>query len=403
MRKRVIYQQDRTRLNDPGGAGVVTQCTRAGNFVYIAGQGGLSLDDRLIGAGDPARQARQACENIKTLVEMAGGSLADVVKIVVYVTDRAHQPATYRAIRQLFPGVWPCRTAYVVPGLARAELLIEIDAWAFIDDDKTKKQLLRSQQLSGADGGMAQGYRAGNLVYLQGQGGSTLDGLPVGRADPAAQAHAAMENLKALMELAGGSLGDVVRIVMGVTKREDRTVAYPVVRSYWPGVPPPGTGLIADGLASDDVMFQIDAWGFVDTPSVRKRVIRTHDVGIAGMPGSTGRAGQCVRAGNWVFLQGQVGWTLEGELVAIGDPAGQARQAMENIKALMELAGGSLSDVVRMVIYVTDRAAHTAVDPIIRDFYGGARPCGTGIVVKGLARPEMQVEIDAYGFIDDPE
>ena len=270
MKKRVIHQQDMPRLNDPGRTGVVTQCTRAGNFVYITGQGGLSLDGRLIGAGDPARQARQACENIKTLVEMAGGSLADVVKIVVYVTDRAHQPATYQAIRQFFPGVWPCRTGYVVPGLARTERLIEIDAWAFIDDDKTKKQLLRSQELSGADGGMAQGYRAGNLVYLQGQGGSTLDGLPVGRADPAAQAHAAMENLKTLMELAGGSLGDVVRIVMGVTKREDRTVAYPVVRSYWPGVPPPGTGLIAEGLASDDVKFQIDALGVRGYPGGAK-------------------------------------------------------------------------------------------------------------------------------------
>jgi enamine deaminase RidA (YjgF/YER057c/UK114 family) len=104
-----------------------------------------------------------------------------------------------------------------------------------------------------------------------------------------------------------------------------------------------------------------------------------------------------------VFLQGQVGWTLDGELVASGDPAAQARQAMENIKALMVLAGGSLSDVVRVVTYVTSRATGEAVDPVIRDFHGGARPCGTSIVIKGLARPEMLVEIDAYGFIDDPE
>jgi enamine deaminase RidA (YjgF/YER057c/UK114 family) len=75
------------------------------------------------------------------------------------------------------------------------------------------------------------------------------------------------------------------------------------------------------------------------------------------MPGNTsGRGVQCCRAGNWVFVQGQVGWTLDAQVVAVGDPASQARQAMDNIKTLMEMAGGKLSDVVRLVVYVTDRS-----------------------------------------------
>ena len=155
--------------------------------------------------------------------------------------------------------------------------------------------------------------------------------------------------------------------------------------------------------ARRQLKIEVDAWGFIDTPEARKRVVRSHDLNTAGMLGSTGQAAQCVRAGNWVFLQGQVGWTLEGELVAVGDAAGQARQAMENIQALMELAGGSLSDVVRVVVYVTDRAVRDAAYPVIRRLWGDVWPCGTGVVVKGLARPEMLIEIDAYGFIDDPE
>jgi len=409
MRKQVIWKQDFSPLNLPGSQGVVVaQCIRAGNFVFITGQTAFDEHGKLVGVGDARAQAEQACENIKRLVALAGGTLDDVVKMVVYVTDRAHRQVTYPVIRRYFPRAWPCGTGYIVPGLARPELLIEIDAWAFIDDHRAQKKLLRTQNLDrmgvpGSSGVAAQAYRAGNLVYLQGQVGWTLDGELRGRGDPGAQARQAMENVQALMQQAGGSLADIVRVVTTVTDRKDRATSYPVIKDHWPGLPPPGTGLIVDGLATEDLKIEVDAWGFIDTPEARKRVVRSHDLNMAGMLGSTGRAAQCVRAGNWVFLQGQVGWTLEGELVAVGDAAGQARQAMENIKALMELAGGSLADVVRVVVYVTDRAVRDVAYPVIKQYWGGLWPCGTGVVVKGLARPEMLLEIDAYGFIDDPE
>jgi enamine deaminase RidA (YjgF/YER057c/UK114 family) len=67
----------------------------------------------------------------------------------------------------------------------------------------------------------------------------------------------------------------------------------------------------------------------------------------------------------------------------------------------MERAGGTLADVVRIVVYVTDRAYRDQVYPVIRAFFGEIAPCSTGLVVSGLARPELLVEIDAYGFIDD--
>jgi enamine deaminase RidA (YjgF/YER057c/UK114 family) len=112
----------------------VAECYRAGNLVALGGQGGRTLDGKPVGAGDPARQARQAMENIKTLMEMAGGTLSDVVRFVVYVTDREVRRSTYPAIRQYVGDLWPCGTGVVVKGLARDEFLIEIDAYGFIDD-----------------------------------------------------------------------------------------------------------------------------------------------------------------------------------------------------------------------------------------------------------------------------
>ena len=115
---------------------------------------------------------------------------------------------------------------------------------------------------------------------------------------------------------------------------------------------------------------------------------------------AVGSYAQGYRAGDFVFLQGQTGLTLDGELVGVGDPAAQTRQAMENIRALMQLAGGDLSDVVKMVVYITERAYRAQVYPVIDEFFGAQKPCSTGVVVKGLALEELVVEIDAYGVIE---
>ena len=114
---------------------------------------------------------------------------------------------------------------------------------------------------------------------------------------------------------------------------------------------------------------------------------------------ATGSYAQGYRAGDFVYLQGQTGLTLDGELVGPGDPAAQTRQAMENIRALMRLAGGDLDDVVKIVVYITEREYRPKVYPVIDEFFGPQKPCSTGIVVKGLALEELVVEIDAYGVI----
>jgi len=410
MKKRVVFTQDYTSLGMPGSGGAAAACYRAGSHVYVTGQTAFTLEGRLVGAGDPAAQARQAMENIKTLTEMAGGSLADIVKLVVYATNSSHRTAVQRIIRGYFPGILPCQTSFVIKGLGREELLVEIDAWGFIDDAGAKKQLIHARDdgdgaaTRGSGERVAECYRAGNLVALRSQGGWSLEGKAVNMADPAAQARQAMENIKTLMEMAGGGLPDVARTIYAVTERHNRHTAYPAVGAYFqPGPLPAGTGLIVNGLVHAESLIEIDTWGWIDTPDAKKRIVRTHDLGPAGMPGNPGgQAVQCCRAGNWVFIQGQVGWTLDARVVAVGDPAAQARQAMENIKTLMEMAGGKLSDLVRLVVYVTDRDVRTSTYPVIRQFVGDLWPCGTGVVVKGLAREEFLIEIDAYGFIDDP-
>jgi len=65
---------------------------------------------------------------------------------------------------------------------------------------------------------------------------------------------------------------------------------------------------------------------------------------------------QVVRAGNLVFLRGQVGQDLEGNSVGIGDPEAQTEQAMRNVRQLLEEAGSQLEDICKITVYITDRA-----------------------------------------------
>ena len=64
--------------------------------------------------------------------------------------------------------------------------------------------------------------------------------------------------------------------------------------------------------------------------------------------------------------------------------------------------GSQLEYPAGTVVYTTDRAYREQVYPIFKSYFT-IPPCGTGLIVDGLARPELVVEIDCWGFIDDPD
>ena len=108
-----------------------------------------------------------------------------------------------------------------------------------------------------------------------------------------------------------------------------------------------------------------------------------------------------VRAGNRIFLRGQTGFDLEGNMTGIGDPAAQAETAMQCVKTLLEEAGSKLEHICKTTIYITDRAYREEVYKVIGQHLKGIHVCSTGLIVKGLAKPEMVMEIDVEAIIPD--
>jgi enamine deaminase RidA (YjgF/YER057c/UK114 family) len=111
---------------------------------------------------------------------------------------------------------------------------------------------------------------------------------------------------------------------------------------------------------------------------------------------------QAVVAGRTIYLRGQVGQDLDtSESVAIGDPAGQAEQAMKNVDQLLRECGASLECICKVTVYVTDIRYRQAVYQVLGRWMKGVFPAFTGLVVVALARPEWVVEVDVIAELPE--
>ncbi|HVL34353.1 MAG TPA: RidA family protein [Burkholderiales bacterium] len=100
---------------------------------------------------------------------------------------------------------------------------------------------------------------------------------------------------------------------------------------------------------------------------------------------------------NCFVLDGQV--FMSGQ-VATGDGMeAQARAVFTRIKNLLEAAGGGLSDVVKMTVYVTDMGKRAEFGKVRAEFFPGDKPCSTLVQVSALANPDYLVEVDVTAVL----
>ncbi|HET9138970.1 RidA family protein [Actinophytocola sp.] len=126
-----------THISAPDGVfpsdGYTHVVTGPGRLLAVSGQMAFDADGRLVGAGDPAAQARQVFENMRRCLAAAGAGFGDVVKLTYYLTDIAHVP-TVLSVRDEFVDTTrpPASTVVAVVALFRPDLLMEIDALAIV-------------------------------------------------------------------------------------------------------------------------------------------------------------------------------------------------------------------------------------------------------------------------------
>ncbi|MDR2678237.1 MAG: RidA family protein [Zoogloeaceae bacterium] len=122
MSNKTIISTDRA----PAAIGTYSQAIRTGNTVYLSGQIGLNPASMTLEDGIDA-QITRVFENLKAVSEAAGGSLADVVKLNVYLTDLAHFARVNEIMARYFSAPYPARAAVGVKALPK-DALVEADA-----------------------------------------------------------------------------------------------------------------------------------------------------------------------------------------------------------------------------------------------------------------------------------
>jgi reactive intermediate/imine deaminase len=103
--------------------------------------------------------------------------------------------------------------------------------------------------------------------------------------------------------------------------------------------------------------------------------------------------------GKLLFIAGQTPINEKGEIVGVGDFEAQARQVFENVKAVVEAAGGSFADIVKVTIYITDAKYRPELDRVRKAFYGTTPPTSTLLIVSGLAQKEYLLEVESIAVL----
>jgi reactive intermediate/imine deaminase len=116
-------------------------------------------------------------------------------------------------------------------------------------------------------------------------------------------------------------------------------------------------------------------------------------------PAAIGPYSQAVRAGTTVYFSGQIPLDPATGALVDGDIATQTRRVFDNLAAVAGAAGGTLKQVVRVGIYVTDLANFAVVNSVMAEYFQPPYPARSTIEVAGLPKA-AQVEIDAVMLLD---
>lgn len=112
-----------------------------------------------------------------------------------------------------------------------------------------------------------------------------------------------------------------------------------------------------------------------------------------GSPTSLG-----IRVGSFIFISGMMPWDIERKVVGVGDIEAQTRQALGNMTAVLEAAGASLHDIVKITFFLTDIRNKGGVWQVRKEMFGAHRPASTLVAVGSLVDPLALLEVEAIAY-----
>src|SRR5437773_5545167 len=109
------------------------------------------------------------------------------------------------------------------------------------------------------------------------------------------------------------------------------------------------------------------------------------------------------RVGNTIYVAGQLPYDKHGNLVGVGDIRAQTRRVLGNVRKIVEAGGGTMDQVVKVTVFVTDVQYREAYGEVRSEFFGPNPPASTLVQIANLAVPDALSEIEAGAVVDREE
>jgi 2-iminobutanoate/2-iminopropanoate deaminase len=112
------------------------------------------------------------------------------------------------------------------------------------------------------------------------------------------------------------------------------------------------------------------------------------------------RLAQAYRVDNMIYVSGQAAFSLQGEIVGVGDFDAQAVQVFENLQTVLQAGGSNLSKVIKVTIFLKDMGNFNKIVALREKYFTPPYPADTIVEITGLALPELEIEIEAMAFVE---
>ncbi|HEX5582856.1 RidA family protein [Gaiella sp.] len=375
---------------------------RIGDLVVVSGQ--VPVDDRMnvVAPGDLAAQTRYVFESVGRLLEAAGAAFDDVVDVMAFTQDARQIGMVLDVAAAFFERDYPAWSIASFVGSYVPGVLVSVQVIAHVGPGKKEcftPDSLRwwgSRPVSG-------GCRKGDLLFVSAQSAIDPDGNVLFAGDHCAQARASYQGILDIVDMAGGSVDDILDFtsfhqdLRGAEATFTDVYMPEVLKGELSDERAPSTSHV--GTPGLEKPGQLGAFRAVADLSPGMRTAFTPELnwwkGVLPLAGGVRKEN-----GSFVTVAGQVACASDQSIVAPGDTRGQVRYILTEIREVLEGFGGSLDNVLAVLSFHKDpRAWEEAMQVAGEVFPSGAGPAWTAVSMPALWMEGYLHEIAAIAVL----
>ena len=366
--------------NGPDAGLPFSPAVKAGGLIYVSGTLPTNATGQVVSGGIKA-QTRQVLDNVASVLQAGGSSLANAASMTVYLRSVDDFAAMNEVYRTYWPKDPPARTTVMVTApFAWPDALVEISAIAVPAGGE--RAVVHPADWMVSPNPYSYGIKSGNTLLLSGLVSRNGKDNSVVKGDVAAQTKTVLDNGAAILNAAGMSYADVVSARVFVTDTSTFQAMNTAYRSYFPAAPP-ARATVKAGLMGSDYLVEIT---MVAVKDASRTVVTTPNAdGTPGTPNPNLSA--AIRVGNRLYVSGVLGATA-----ANTDVVAQTKETLARIGRTLKAGGFDWQDVVDGVVYLPDMTRFPQMNLVYRDVLTKDFPARATVGV-GLMNADALVEI----------